>query len=162
MNANVVKKVMATYHRGMTWKVTCKLTASTPGSAQGPTLGNKYGRTLPFLIDKKQGKRTQPPAMISPQCGTTPSDADNLSRMKSFTWLHKIHNKYLARFSVAVLPPSLLHNHGTSLEPRLHHIVISSHAKLIATYRWQNAINRLPRISFLTTTDEMTKNQPCG
>ena len=28
--------------------VTCWLTASTPGSAPGPTLGNKYGKTLPF------------------------------------------------------------------------------------------------------------------
>jgi len=29
-------------------KVTCRLTAYTAGSALGPTLGNKYGRTLPF------------------------------------------------------------------------------------------------------------------
>ena len=28
--------------------VTCGLTACTPGSAQGPTLGNEYGKTLPF------------------------------------------------------------------------------------------------------------------
>jgi len=30
-------------------KVTCGLTACTPGSALGPTLGNEYGRTLPFF-----------------------------------------------------------------------------------------------------------------
>jgi len=29
-------------------KVTCMLTACTPGSAPGPTLGNKYGKTLLF------------------------------------------------------------------------------------------------------------------
>ena len=29
--------------------VTCGLTACTPGSAAGPTLGNEYGKTLPFL-----------------------------------------------------------------------------------------------------------------
>jgi len=29
--------------------VTCGLTASTPGSAPGPTLGNECGKTLPFL-----------------------------------------------------------------------------------------------------------------
>jgi len=29
-------------------QVTCGLTACTPGSAPGPTLGNGYGRTLPF------------------------------------------------------------------------------------------------------------------
>jgi len=29
-------------------KVTCGLTACTPGSAPGPTLGNKYGKPLPF------------------------------------------------------------------------------------------------------------------
>ena len=28
--------------------VTCGLTASTPGSAPGPTLSNEYGKTLPF------------------------------------------------------------------------------------------------------------------
>ena len=30
--------------------VTCGLTASTPGSAPGPTLGNEYGKTLPFTF----------------------------------------------------------------------------------------------------------------
>ena len=29
--------------------ITCGLTACTPGSAPGPTLGNEYGKTLPFL-----------------------------------------------------------------------------------------------------------------
>ena len=29
--------------------VTCGLTACTAGSAPGPTLGNEYGKTLPFL-----------------------------------------------------------------------------------------------------------------
>ena len=34
--------------------VTCGLTACTPGSAPGPTLGNEYGKTLPFtLVIKK-------------------------------------------------------------------------------------------------------------
>jgi len=28
--------------------VTCGLTASTPGSDPGPTLGNEYGKTLSF------------------------------------------------------------------------------------------------------------------
>ena len=30
--------------------VTCGLTACTPGSAPGPTLGDEYGKTLPFLL----------------------------------------------------------------------------------------------------------------
>jgi len=30
--------------------VTCVLTACTPGSAPGPTLGNEYGKTLPVPI----------------------------------------------------------------------------------------------------------------
>ena len=37
--------------------VTCGLTACTPGSALGPTLGNEYGKTLPFtkvLIKSKK------------------------------------------------------------------------------------------------------------
>ena len=29
-------------------RVTCGLTACTPGSAPGPTLGNEYGKTLPL------------------------------------------------------------------------------------------------------------------
>jgi len=33
--------------------VTCGLTACTPGSAPGPTLGNEYGKPLPFLQQKK-------------------------------------------------------------------------------------------------------------
>jgi len=31
--------------------VTCGLTACTPGSAQGPTLGNEYGKTLLFYFE---------------------------------------------------------------------------------------------------------------
>jgi len=42
---------MAAYRLGMTLKVTCGLTACTPGSASGPTFGNKYGVTLPFTFD---------------------------------------------------------------------------------------------------------------
>jgi len=30
--------------------VTCGLTACTPGSAPGATLGNEYGKTLPLLF----------------------------------------------------------------------------------------------------------------
>jgi len=30
--------------------VTCGLTAYTPGSAPGPTLGNEYGKTLLYLL----------------------------------------------------------------------------------------------------------------
>ena len=33
--------------------VTCGLTACTPGSATGPTLGNEYGKTLPFSVHEK-------------------------------------------------------------------------------------------------------------
>jgi len=32
---------------GFVTHVTCGLTACTPGSAPGPTLGNEYGKTLP-------------------------------------------------------------------------------------------------------------------
>ena len=35
--------------------VTCGLTACTPGSAPGPTLGNKYGKTLPYLWISQNG-----------------------------------------------------------------------------------------------------------
>ena len=33
--------------------VTCGLTACTPGSAPGPTLGNEYGKTLPYHVENR-------------------------------------------------------------------------------------------------------------
>jgi len=39
-------------------KVTCRLTACTPGSALGPTLSNEYGNTLPYLTLPIPGDRT--------------------------------------------------------------------------------------------------------
>ena len=39
--------------------VTCGLTACTPGSAPGPTLGNEYGKTLPLLLREGKGGRTE-------------------------------------------------------------------------------------------------------
>ena len=38
--------------------VTCGLTACTPGSAPGPTLGNEYGKTLPFLPSASSSRLT--------------------------------------------------------------------------------------------------------
>ena len=35
--------------------VTCGLTACRPGSAPGPTLGNEYGKTLPFTSEGSEG-----------------------------------------------------------------------------------------------------------
>ena len=40
--------------------VTCGLTACTPGSAPGPTLGNEYGKTLPYWKWPAQGTGTVP------------------------------------------------------------------------------------------------------
>ena len=42
-------KEMATYCRVDDLWMTCGLTACTPGSAPGPTLGNEYGKPLPFF-----------------------------------------------------------------------------------------------------------------
>jgi len=39
---------MAAYRRVDDLTVTCRLTACTPGSAPGPTLGIEYGKPLPF------------------------------------------------------------------------------------------------------------------
>ena len=39
--------------------VTCGLTACTPGSAPGPTLGYEYGKTLPFLLKAWLGRISQ-------------------------------------------------------------------------------------------------------
>jgi len=40
---------MAAYRRVDDLTVTCRLTACTPGSAPGPTLGIEYGKPLPLL-----------------------------------------------------------------------------------------------------------------
>ena len=42
-------KAIAAYHQVDGLKVTCGLTARTPGLAPGPALGNEYTKTLPFL-----------------------------------------------------------------------------------------------------------------
>jgi len=39
---------MAAYRRVDNLTVTCSLTACTPGSAPGPTLGIEYGKALPI------------------------------------------------------------------------------------------------------------------
>ena len=46
--------------------VTCGLTACTPESALGPTLGNEYGKTLPFypLLGRHLGPTGQVPLTI--------------------------------------------------------------------------------------------------
>ena len=41
---------MAAYRRVDEVTVTCRLTACTPGSAPGPTLGVEYGKPLPFYL----------------------------------------------------------------------------------------------------------------
>ena len=45
--------------------VTCGLTACTPGSAPGPTLSNKYGKTLPFLPEWAGTRRNIHPVICS-------------------------------------------------------------------------------------------------
>ena len=39
--------------------VTCGLTACTPGSAAGPTLGNEYLKTLSFYLSDMHGQPSQ-------------------------------------------------------------------------------------------------------
>ena len=48
--------------------VTCGLTACTPGSAPGPTLGNEYGKTLPFSHKQiSHALNTMVPTMLCEQ-----------------------------------------------------------------------------------------------
>jgi len=61
----------------------CRLTACTPGSAPGPTLGNAYGKHLPFLLKVQTGYATatfnQHSAYISlPAVTTYANDPQNL------------------------------------------------------------------------------------
>jgi len=68
--------------------VTCRLTACTLGSAPGPTLGNEYGKTLPFYLkcqhqaassgaqtadtDRQPTAQYTAPAAIDPHLLSTP------------------------------------------------------------------------------------------
>ena len=54
--------------------VTCGLTACTPGSAPGPTLGNEYGKTLPFI-----GGSASIAAAGFLLCARRPGDIDRLT-----------------------------------------------------------------------------------
>ena len=53
-----------------TWRdslhVTCGLTACTPESAPGPTLGNEYGKTLPFTDIKRHAVLGLPDGLHEP------------------------------------------------------------------------------------------------
>ena len=62
-------------------KVTCGLTACTPGSALDPTLGNEYGRTLPLPFTSGRSHRT-----ASTHCGY-PQGIARLS-WPAGGWLH--------------------------------------------------------------------------
>jgi len=44
--------------------VTCGLTACTPELAPGPTLGNEYGKTLPFTYDHRLTNKAHLSAII--------------------------------------------------------------------------------------------------
>ena len=47
--------------------VTCGLTACTPGSAPGPTLGNEYGKTVPVLTRGRElGAQWTLPTPLTP------------------------------------------------------------------------------------------------
>ena len=53
--------------------VICGLTASTPGSAPGPTLGNEYGKTLPFTFYTASAAR---PSLHCPHNETPQEDVN--------------------------------------------------------------------------------------
>ena len=53
---------------GKRLKVTCGLTACTPGSAPGPTLGNEYGRTLPFTLPFRRQTDRVPQTLFAIFC----------------------------------------------------------------------------------------------
>ena len=46
--------------------VTCGLIACTPESAPGPTLGNEYGKTLPFTIRHYLSRTMKPSKTLNP------------------------------------------------------------------------------------------------
>ena len=63
--------------------VTCGLTACTPGSAPGPTLGNEYGKTLLYFFYY---------VVLRPQNG------DPIVTIDSVTSLNPMYIRYNARF----------------------------------------------------------------
>ena len=59
--------------------VTCGLTACRPGSAPGPTLGNEYGKTLPFF-----SWRQCAPHLIDDSLHQHKSDSNSIGRFIRF------------------------------------------------------------------------------
>jgi len=58
--------------------VTCGLTACTPGSAPGPTLGNEYGKTLPFylmVVTNRQTDKDRQTMLSQDICSNWPHQA---------------------------------------------------------------------------------------
>ena len=58
--------------------VTCGLTACTPGSAPGPTLGNEYGKTLPFTCHPNNSSKALKGKLGMGICGERTHGLDGL------------------------------------------------------------------------------------
>jgi len=71
--------------------VTCGLTACTPGSGQGPTLGNEYGKTLPLPFVYRYWWKN----MLYKQLGNMPTDVPLKLRKntEASKQLKKLHDK---------------------------------------------------------------------
>ena len=67
--------------------VTCGLTACTPGSAPGLTLGNEYGKTLPFTFTS-EGRGSEGKEMRGGICRT------NVKLLPTRLLLHVMGNYY--------------------------------------------------------------------
>jgi len=61
--------------------VACGLTACTPGSAPGPTLGNEYGKTLPLLFKVSSDVTGSDPNTSSAAAAATGQKSDSAAHL---------------------------------------------------------------------------------
>ena len=77
--------------------VTCGLTACTPGSAPGPTLGNEYGKTLPFTFNTHLLHCTPPHEVYANRLG--PDNKRPVRNVPAAVLACRAHQQFGARTS---------------------------------------------------------------
>jgi len=108
--------------------VTCGLTACTPGSAHGPTLGNEYGKTLPLpftvLVARSQKGALLLPLQVTSNFVTASAHCPSMSPVE-IRAPHLIHGRSFRPTQVHTLNDILI---GSAHSRYLHADTQTDHA----------------------------------